>query len=262
MTETDMPVHNWTRVTAGTFHDFHSAWITHIKESLNTECLPPGFYAMAEQHAGQIVPDILALTSPEWTSESNAFGSASHEGDVPVGAVALAEAPPQVSLRVPRSEAEASRQKRRTISIRQEPDNRVVAVIEIVSPANKDCQRSVEQFVNKTIEMLDRGIHVLVVDLFPPNGANPDGIHAAIWQERAEIPEDRPLTLVSYCSREVSEAFIEPVSVGQVLPDMPVFLDPGWYINVPLEETYQSAWRGVPAPYQRVLEDNESRSES
>jgi len=30
-----MPMHNWTRVSAGTFHDFHNAWITHIKESLN-----------------------------------------------------------------------------------------------------------------------------------------------------------------------------------------------------------------------------------
>lgn len=257
-----MPIHDWTRVTAGTFHDFHSAWITHIKESLNTECLPPGFYAMAEQHAGQIVPDVLALTSPEWTAESNGLETASEGSDVPSGAVALAEAPPLVSLRVPRSEGEACRQKRRTISIRQEPDNRVVAMIEIVSPANKDCQRSVEQFVTKSLDMLDRGIHLLVVDLFPPSSSNPDGIHAAIWQERAEIPEDRLLTLVSYCSREVDEAFLEPVRVGQELPDMPVFLDPAWYINVPLEATYQSAWRGVPAPYQRVLEDNESRLES
>ena len=30
-----MPVHDWTRVSAGTFHAFHNAWITHIQEMLN-----------------------------------------------------------------------------------------------------------------------------------------------------------------------------------------------------------------------------------
>jgi hypothetical protein len=30
-----MPIHDWTRVDAGTFHDFHQAWITHLKETLN-----------------------------------------------------------------------------------------------------------------------------------------------------------------------------------------------------------------------------------
>jgi hypothetical protein len=30
-----MPMHDWTRVSAGTYHDFHNAWITHIKEALN-----------------------------------------------------------------------------------------------------------------------------------------------------------------------------------------------------------------------------------
>jgi hypothetical protein len=30
-----MPVHDWTRVSAATFHDFHGAWIVHLKETLN-----------------------------------------------------------------------------------------------------------------------------------------------------------------------------------------------------------------------------------
>ena len=30
-----MPVHDWTRVQAGTFHHFHCAWITHLAEALN-----------------------------------------------------------------------------------------------------------------------------------------------------------------------------------------------------------------------------------
>ena len=59
-----MPVHDWTKVDAGIFHDFHCAWIIHLKESLNEGLLPDGFYAMAEQHARDRIPrrpDALAL---------------------------------------------------------------------------------------------------------------------------------------------------------------------------------------------------------
>jgi hypothetical protein len=45
-----MPIHDWTRVQAGTFHHFHCAWITHMAEALNEGILPAGFYVMAEQH--------------------------------------------------------------------------------------------------------------------------------------------------------------------------------------------------------------------
>jgi hypothetical protein len=56
-----MPVHDWTRVSAGTFHDFHQAWIIAIRDALNDGLLPEGYYAMAEQVAGRPHPDVLAL---------------------------------------------------------------------------------------------------------------------------------------------------------------------------------------------------------
>jgi hypothetical protein len=46
-----MPAHDWTRVFPGTFHDFHSAWIVHLKETLNAGVLPDEFFALAEQHS-------------------------------------------------------------------------------------------------------------------------------------------------------------------------------------------------------------------
>ncbi len=42
-------------------------------------------------------------------------------------------------------------------------------------------------------------------------------------------------------------------SVGHPLPDMPLFLTPGHYIDVPLEATYLAAWRGVPQRWRREL---------
>ena len=41
-------------------------------------------------------------------------------------------------------------------------------------------------------------------------------------------------------------AFIEPVAVGDTLIDMPLFLDPGRYVAVPLEETYRLALSPCP----------------
>jgi hypothetical protein len=36
-----MPIHDWTRVDAGIFIDFHHAWIKVIKRALNRGRLPP-----------------------------------------------------------------------------------------------------------------------------------------------------------------------------------------------------------------------------
>src|SRR5262249_41299321 len=56
-----MPIHDWTRVNAGTFHDFHHEWISTLKRALNGGLLPADYYAMAEQIAGGLHPDVLTL---------------------------------------------------------------------------------------------------------------------------------------------------------------------------------------------------------
>ena len=35
-----MPVHDWTRVDAGVFHDFHNVWIAFLRNALNSGVLP------------------------------------------------------------------------------------------------------------------------------------------------------------------------------------------------------------------------------
>src|SRR5438105_4478628 len=59
--EQAMPVHDWTRVEDGIFHDFHLAWIGELRKALNRGLLPPGYYALAEQIAGSVGPDVLTL---------------------------------------------------------------------------------------------------------------------------------------------------------------------------------------------------------
>lgn len=44
-----MPIHDRTRVRAGTFHDFRQSWLVRITDAPNTGPLPPGYHAMADQ---------------------------------------------------------------------------------------------------------------------------------------------------------------------------------------------------------------------
>ena len=245
-----MPIHDWTRVTAGTWHAFHLSWIAEIQEALNDGRLPFDYYAQAEQIAGPLGPDVLALQE----SDPSANGAPPPAGD---GGIALATAPPRMRLT---AEAEMNDYvlKRRTVVIRHVSGDRIVALLEIVSPGNKSANNAFRSFVEKAAEALYRGYHLLIVDLFPPGPRDPHGIHAAIWGEfsndAAPLPADEPLTLAAYSAGPVKRAYVEPTAVGREMIDMPLFLDPERYVNVPLEATYRAAYRGVPRKWRDVLE--------
>jgi hypothetical protein len=149
-------------------------------------------------------------------------------------------------------------QKQRTLVIRHGTDDRIVALAEIVSPGNKASRHALRAFVEKAAEALYRGYHLLLIDLHPPGPRDPNGIHGALWEAIADSayrqPADQPLTLAAYSAGLVKTAYVEPVAVGAALPDMPLFLEPEAYVNVPLEATYQAAWHGVPQRWRRVLE--------
>ena len=243
-----MPIHDWTRVNPGTFHDFHGSWITHVKESLNDGLLPTGYYAMAEQHFKQMVADVITLHMDEIPDVPTV-------GFVERGPVAVAEAPPRVQRKMV---AEPYEVLRKTVTVRRSSNHRVVALIEIVSPGNKDRPTAIDDFTRKVWSALNLGVHVLVVDLFPPSKFDPNGIHAEIWKacdpEPYSLPSEQPLTLASYVADNSIDAYIEHAAVRDQLIDMPLFLDRDWYINIPLEETYQTAWRGVPGYWRNVIE--------
>jgi hypothetical protein len=46
----------------------------------------------------------------------------------------------------------------------------------------------------------------------------------------------------------------EPLAVGAVMPDLPVFLDEDYCIDVPLETTCAEAFCGLPGQVKAVLE--------
>lgn len=243
-----MPVHDWTKVEAGIFHDFHQSWIIEIKRSLNDDLLPSGYYALSEQITSDFVPDVLTLQA------GNSNGQ--HPSNSSTGVQFLTLQLPKTSFHS-QSEAGKYLNKSKVIKIRHSSDHTVVAVIEILSPGNKANQRDFDALIEKTQSMLQQGIHLLVIDLFPPSKRDPQGIHQAIWEgfdeTEFELPASKPLVLASYKAGYVRESFVEPFAVGDTLIDMPVFLSDNEYVSLPLEQTYGKAWELVPAYWRDVI---------
>lgn len=252
-----MPMHDWSRVSAGTFHDFHVAWIAELRRVLNGGLLPHGYYALAEQVASEVIPDVLTLQHTAGPEGADGLRDA-YEGSA-AAVLSVAKAPPRVRVTATNSDTAQLALRQRRIVIRHASGDRIVALIEIVSPGNKESGPMLRSFVEKAVAALQTGYHLLILDVWPPGSFDPNGIHGAIWAEvngRYVAPADQPLTLAAYAARGVGQvtAYVEPLPVGIALPDMPLFLTPDEYVNVPLERTYLAAWEGVPERWGQVIE--------
>jgi hypothetical protein len=242
-----MPIHDWTLVDAGIFHDFHATWTVELKRALNAGLLPAEYYALAEQIAGGLGPDVLTLRAPK---------RAPAQVDTPGGGLALETAPPKVRLRV-RGEVDLYASKAKAVVIRHRSTHEIIAMLEIVSPGNKSNRHGIRTFVDKAVAAVRAGIHLLIVDLFPPGPRDPQGLHKVICDELfpndIALPADKQLALGAYIGVPGLEALIEPVAVHDPLPRMPLYLTPDGYVWTPLEATYQSAWEAVPSYWREVL---------
>jgi hypothetical protein len=162
-----MPIHDWTRVDAGLLHDFHQDWTSELRRSLNAGRLPPGFFALTDQQTGGPIPDVLAVHQRPSQPSSHERG----------GGLAVATAPPKARF-VDTLEEDTYARRANRIRI-QHRHGHIVAVIEIVSPGNKNSVNGLRAFVRKAADLIRQGIHLLIVDLFPPSERDPQGIHNA-----------------------------------------------------------------------------------
>jgi hypothetical protein len=242
-----MPIHDWTRVDSGVFHDFHQTWTLTLRNALNEGILPTGYFAMVEQRVGGPIADVLALEMalPACAAEEE-----------PGGGLAVAMSPPQAQM-TRRADAEVYSGRANRITVRHR-HGKVVAVVEIVSPGNKHSWAEFRAFVEKSADLICQGVHMLVIDLFPPTARDPSGMAKAIWDqfevEPMELPPGKPLTISSYDAGFARAMYVNFAGAGDALPDVPLFLRPEVYLYAPLESTYQEAWRSFPAPLKVLLE--------
>jgi hypothetical protein len=222
-------MHDWSRADAGVYHDFHHRWVTHLTEALNAGLLPETHYALGE--TGNV------------SSTLNALNMSPEEGKID------------------------NTRYLRKIVIRQLTEvtseevwfgDRIVALVEIVSGANKVSPERIVRFVENVLTALHRGIHVVVVDPFPATRRDSASIHGVLCKELGEPhfepPSDRPLTLVSYCAGPPITAHVELMCVGAPLNEMPLFLTKTHSVPMPLEASYERAWTAEPRRWKNEID--------
>ena len=246
-----MPIHDWSRLKASAFHGFHGRWITFLTGVLNKGLLPPGYLADGEQVASQgedrINADLVTLRRRPTGFDGPAEGG-----------TALAVDPKTFAeTRVPRPDALPLP---RRLVVRESRNYDLVAVLEIVSPANRDRPESVNQFAVKIDQLLGAGVHVMLIDLFASGRHDPDGMHGAVL---GRIAPDEPYTHPDATARTVASygadstdfrVLVARPRLGEPLPDTPLSLAPDRYVIVPLEQTYLQAYDLTATDFQERLE--------
>ena len=218
-----MPVHDWTRVEAGIFHDFHVAWLPEIRKALNGGLLPEGFYALAEQHAGRTIADVLTLhASPANLEPLPPLAT--------TGGTAVAEAPPRVRRR---ESLEAG-----TAGAAAECWRFATSAATAWSPCWRSYRRQTRTASRAWTILPPRpSMRSTPASIwswwicFPPGPYDPQGMAGAVRQRLAgsdeadPLPAGEPLTLASYVAGPGVDIYLEHLAIGGVLPEMPLFLN-------------------------------------
>ena len=127
-----MPIHDWTGVDAGIFHDFHLGWSVELLNAFNGGLLPVNYYALAEQ------TDPIQEPYAKTTDLADLYAK-----------------------------------KANRIAIRHSSDDRLIAIIELLSPRNKSSRHAIDMLLEKVFSVLDQGVHLLLIELVSANVARP-----------------------------------------------------------------------------------------
>lgn len=243
-----MPIHDWTLVDPPAFQDMHQSWMIAIKAALNSGLLPDGYFAHAERHFGRFESDVLTLSRPtpdQNNSPRGAGGSARGNGGV-----AVAVRPPKAGARL-----SATPVKQSTVAIRRVGTDRVVALIELASPSNKDRPASVRAYTEKAKSALDAGVHLVHLDMLPTTTHAPANLSTAVWEaaDGVDYPfhSVKPFAADAIMAGRVNELYANPLALGDEWPEVPLFLNEDTYIELPLAATYAQAFAGV-APHDQA----------
>jgi hypothetical protein len=182
-------------------------------------------------------------------------GGSAAPSDGGEGGVATATwAPPRPTLDVSTEEPE---QDEYAVFIREvTQEGRIVAAVEIVSPANKDRAEHRRSFVTKCAALLQQGVSVAVVDVVTSRHANLYGdLLAQVGQADPALTPDPPSLYAAACrwhprdARDGSpwrlEAWAHPLAIGRPLPTLPLWLAEDLAVPLELESTYEETCRAL-----------------
>lgn len=127
----------------------------------------------------------------------------------------------------------------------------LVAAIELVSPANKDRPEARQQFLGKVDALLRQDVCVSIVDLVTKYQSNLYAELLARFGQTDPRLGDPPAPLYAVTlrgrkpkkRRAVLDLWCFPLTVGQPLPTIPLWLSSTLRIELPLDPSYQETCR-------------------
>ena len=209
-------------------------WIGNLVRLLNKTLPHDGFRAFMQIHLGHMIEADVA--------EYANVDRGEYTTDFAVGGLKTAVIPEPILTYEPNFPDEFE------IRIKTiKGERKLVAVVEFVSPSNKDREESRSQFLNKCIGYLQLGIGLVLVDTITNRHANfHNELQARIANRRGTLPTDPPIYVASYRpfgyeAVESIDVWPYPLVVGQPVPSVPLPLMNGPELMLDLETTYMQA---------------------
>jgi hypothetical protein len=217
---------------------FHGGWPMVLVQQLRT-LLPPGYVAEPRVHSGSQVEIDVA------TFESNRLLK-SATGEDPGGVATAVWAPPEPSVAVETTLPDFDEYEVRVLDARR--GRRLVAAIEIVSPANKDRPEHRNVFVAKCAALLQSGVAVSIVDVVTVRQFNLySELMTFIGHDDPTLSQPAPPLYAASCrwttkeNRKILETWSHQLTVGQPLPTLPLWLSRDLVVPLDLERSYEQA---------------------
>lgn len=209
------------------WESFHVAWAGVIADQLNTELLPDGYFAEEHAHAGARIEIDVATYRDDETSGGIATAVQTYAPPAPPLTIPAAF-PDEFEVRVYESEGGA----------------KLVAAVELVSPANKDRPAHRRAFAAKCAGYLAQGISLIVIDVVTTRQAD---LHADIMSILGQSVPATPAPLYAVGYRpivregEVIDIWPHRLALGQSLPTIPLALSAEVVVPIDLESSYSLA---------------------
>ena len=222
--------------------ELHGMWPAVIVQQLSDK-LPKGYLAAPRVHLGSAFE--IDVSTSERVEPTLQGGT----DDGNLGIAVATWAPPKPTLTLETEFPYQDEYEVRVYDARH--GRRLVAAIEIVSPSNKDRPESRRAFVAKVAALLQSDVCVSVVDVVSIRQSN---LHAELLDLigrndgllGAPPPAMYAVTVrgrKNPGARAVLDTWFYPLTLGQTLPTLPIWLDVDLGVFLELESSYEAACR-------------------